>query len=153
VGFHEPYYSSKGTYTTGTYFKQNLEPLFYQHGVDIVINGHVHAYERSYPVYNGTVRGLQLSSLMASTPSLTLTSLVPYGCSVFVQALMSHSNIALRGLIPLSAGEHSECRCHHKKTLLIATMSTYCADRRVRCGVLCGRRRRQRGGPQRVQRH
>ena len=56
MGFHEPYYSSKSTYQTATYFKQNLEALFYQHGVDIVINGHVHAYERSYPVYNGTVR-------------------------------------------------------------------------------------------------
>jgi len=56
VGFHEPYYSSQGTYQLGTYFKQNLEALFYQYGVDIVITGHVHAYERSYPVFNGTVR-------------------------------------------------------------------------------------------------
>ena len=56
MAFHEPYYSSQGTYQLGTYFQQNLESLFYQHGVDIVITGHVHAYERSFPVYNGTVR-------------------------------------------------------------------------------------------------
>ncbi len=55
VGFHEPYYSSQGTYQLGTYFKEYLEALFYKYGVDIVITGHVHAYERSFPVYNGTV--------------------------------------------------------------------------------------------------
>jgi hypothetical protein len=31
------------------------EPLMYKYGVDLVINGHVHAYERSKPVYNYTL--------------------------------------------------------------------------------------------------
>ncbi len=30
------------------------EPLFYEYGVDVVLNGHAHAYERSYPMYNFT---------------------------------------------------------------------------------------------------
>lgn len=28
-----------------------LEPLLYQYGVDLVLTGHEHNYERSYPVY------------------------------------------------------------------------------------------------------
>ena len=30
-----------------------MEPLLYRYGVDIVLSGHVHAYERSEPVLNG----------------------------------------------------------------------------------------------------
>jgi hypothetical protein len=32
-----------------------FEPLFYEHGVDLVLSGHVHAYQRSHPVYMGAV--------------------------------------------------------------------------------------------------
>ena len=39
VGFHEPYYSTDSNYTLATYFQQNLEPLFYQYGVDLVMTG------------------------------------------------------------------------------------------------------------------
>jgi len=35
-------------------FRAELEQLFYEEKVDLVITGHVHAYERTYPVYNGT---------------------------------------------------------------------------------------------------
>jgi hypothetical protein len=37
------------------YWKNDLEPLFYQYGVDLVIEAHQHSYERMYPVFNGTV--------------------------------------------------------------------------------------------------
>ena len=30
----------------------DMEDLFYTYGVDFVLQGHVHAYERTYPVYN-----------------------------------------------------------------------------------------------------
>jgi predicted phosphodiesterase len=53
VAFHEPYYSTEGSYGLAGYFQQNLEPLFFKYGVDIVITGHVHAYERFFPVYQG----------------------------------------------------------------------------------------------------
>jgi hypothetical protein len=35
--------------------KRYLEPLFYEHGVNFVLSGHLHAYQRSHPVYNGTL--------------------------------------------------------------------------------------------------
>ncbi len=34
---------------------QAYEPLLYKYGVDLVFNGHQHAYERSKPVYNWTL--------------------------------------------------------------------------------------------------
>lgn len=52
--YHNPWYNSNAE-------KQNefetldmqaaMEPLFQTYGVNLVLNGHVHAYERSYPVY------------------------------------------------------------------------------------------------------
>ena len=33
---------------------QLYEPLFYQHQVDMVFNGHTHAYEFTYPMLNYT---------------------------------------------------------------------------------------------------
>ena len=35
--------------------KQAFEPLFFKYNVNIVICGHVHAYERTYPVYQDVV--------------------------------------------------------------------------------------------------
>ncbi len=58
VSYHEPYYTTQGPGSLAVYFQQNLEDLFYQYGVDIVINGHVHSYERTFPVYKGAVRVL-----------------------------------------------------------------------------------------------
>ena len=36
-------------------FQAAMEKLFYDYGVDIYFSGHVHSYERDYPVYNGVV--------------------------------------------------------------------------------------------------
>ena len=36
--------------------KSYFEDLFYNYRVNAVFSGHVHAYERSFPVYNGTVQ-------------------------------------------------------------------------------------------------
>ena len=33
----------------------SLETLFYENGVDVIIQGHEHSYERLWPVYNETV--------------------------------------------------------------------------------------------------
>ena len=30
-----------------------IEPLLKEHGVDVYFSGHVHSYERDYPVYGG----------------------------------------------------------------------------------------------------
>ena len=37
--------------------KDSMEELFYKNNVNIVITGHVHAYERTYPVYKNESDG------------------------------------------------------------------------------------------------
>ncbi|CAK9084981.1 unnamed protein product [Durusdinium trenchii] len=53
VVFHTPWYNSNNAhFGEGMKHQWDMEELFYQHGVDLVFNGHVHSYERSFPVYN-----------------------------------------------------------------------------------------------------
>ncbi|KAL8159957.1 hypothetical protein V2J09_001494 [Rumex salicifolius] len=52
--FHVPWYNSNHAHEgEGDGMMATLEPLFYAAGVDIVLAGHVHAYERTNRVYNG----------------------------------------------------------------------------------------------------
>lgn len=56
VIMHAPFYNSNnGHWMEAELMRRNIEPLMYQYGVDIVLDGHIHAYERTYPVYNNTV--------------------------------------------------------------------------------------------------
>jgi len=51
---HRPLYSSAaGSYFQDAQFplRAAVEDLFHEYGVDIYFNGHVHAYERTWPVY------------------------------------------------------------------------------------------------------
>lgn len=51
--WHPPWYTSyKAHYREAECMKVAMEELLYSYGVDIVFNGHVHAYERSNRVYN-----------------------------------------------------------------------------------------------------
>lgn len=53
VGMHAPWYNSNHNHQgEGEKMRKAMEPLLYQHGVDIVFSGHVHAYERSHPVHD-----------------------------------------------------------------------------------------------------
>ena len=47
--FHHPIYSSGGTHGSDTALRDQLEPLFLKYGVDVVIAGHEHFYERLKP--------------------------------------------------------------------------------------------------------
>ncbi|GAB2258683.1 hypothetical protein Droror1_Dr00014843 [Drosera rotundifolia] len=52
--FHVPWYNSNGAHQgEGDEMMAAIEPLLYAAGVDIVLTGHVHAYERSTRVYGG----------------------------------------------------------------------------------------------------
>lgn len=53
VNFHVPSYSTDaGTYKILDCMRLAYEPLLLEAQVDVVFNGHVHAYERTYPVAN-----------------------------------------------------------------------------------------------------
>src|SRR5687767_11506504 len=47
--FHHPLYSSGGTHGSDVKLREQLEPLFLKHGVDVVFSGHEHFYERIKP--------------------------------------------------------------------------------------------------------
>ena len=56
VMFHVPWYNSNaGHYKEAWRAQEALEQTLFDAGVDIVLNGHVHAYERSHPVNAGKV--------------------------------------------------------------------------------------------------
>lgn len=51
VAIHAPWYHTyKGHYKEVECMRQAYEPLLVAHQVDLVLSGHVHAYERSKPV-------------------------------------------------------------------------------------------------------
>eukprot|EP00929_Paragymnodinium_shiwhaense_P029359 TRINITY_DN16836_c0_g1_i2.p1 TRINITY_DN16836_c0_g1~~TRINITY_DN16836_c0_g1_i2.p1 ORF type:complete len:391 (-),score=29.16 TRINITY_DN16836_c0_g1_i2:136-1278(-) len=61
VMLHCPFYNSNsdhhGEYQTVTMRDlHGFEDLFFQHSVSLVLSGHVHAYERSFPVYHNVTR-------------------------------------------------------------------------------------------------
>lgn len=47
--FHHPLYSSGGTHGSADLQRELLEPIFLKHGVNVVIAGHEHFYERLKP--------------------------------------------------------------------------------------------------------
>ena len=57
VHFHRPMYcnSDSDCDNPASRLKSEAEAIFYEYGVNLVITGHLHSYERSYPVYNGTL--------------------------------------------------------------------------------------------------
>jgi len=57
AAFHHPWYCSNMQHNDSAWFmKEEYENLFHKTGVDLVLQGHVHAYERTYPVYNWNVK-------------------------------------------------------------------------------------------------
>jgi hypothetical protein len=54
VYFHRPFYSGSGLDNTG--MRDMYHPLFEKYGVDLVLTGHAHNYQRSYPLSYNTAR-------------------------------------------------------------------------------------------------
>ena len=61
VSIHRPLYSSSN-HGGELVLIAHLEPLLVQYGVDLVITGHDHVYERSFPVANGVVQSFDQQS-------------------------------------------------------------------------------------------
>ena len=52
---HKPMYSSNSYHGSEVELREALEELYVQHGVDLVIAGHDHFYERTWPVIGESV--------------------------------------------------------------------------------------------------
>lgn len=61
VALHRPVLSAAALewadHSPGAPLSAALEPLFVRYGVDVVFAGHIHSYETTFPVINGTVMG------------------------------------------------------------------------------------------------
>ena len=66
VAFHHTIYSSGGVHGSNLTIRANLVPLFDAHGVDLVLMGHEHNYERTKPL-----RGNQVVSAGQGTTYIT----------------------------------------------------------------------------------
>lgn len=52
---HAPTYSTNiGHWKEAELFRRSIEPLLYKYKVDVMLSGHIHSYERTFPVYNYT---------------------------------------------------------------------------------------------------
>ena len=63
VFFHKPIYTSKSHHDSYEQFGNIYHPLFDKYGIDLVLQGHNHAYERTFPV--------QYNKDEASNPKIT----------------------------------------------------------------------------------
>jgi hypothetical protein len=66
VVFHEPAYSSDkdNKPKDNSAIVQNFVPLFEQYGVDVVLNGHWHDYERMKPLLGGQVSSIEAGGVV-----------------------------------------------------------------------------------------
>jgi predicted phosphodiesterase len=56
VAFHRPLYSSSAVHPSNLGMRSVLEPLFDDRGVDLVVSGHAHDYERTFPIVAGAAQ-------------------------------------------------------------------------------------------------
>ncbi|PWN47784.1 metallophosphoesterase [Violaceomyces palustris] len=59
---HRPWYISAAAKNLCQPCQQSIEPILIEYGVDVVLHGHVHAYERTAPIRNGTVDPNELNN-------------------------------------------------------------------------------------------
>eukprot|EP01090_Pellita_catalonica_P021262 TRINITY_DN7911_c0_g1_i3.p1 TRINITY_DN7911_c0_g1~~TRINITY_DN7911_c0_g1_i3.p1 ORF type:complete len:345 (-),score=26.78 TRINITY_DN7911_c0_g1_i3:13-1047(-) len=66
--WHTPWYCSNTVhYQEGDAMMTGFEDLLHKYKVDLVINGHVHAYERAHPVYKGKLDPNAAAYIVAGT--------------------------------------------------------------------------------------
>ena len=104
VQFHVPIYCTNvGHYMEGEIFRKQYEPLLYKYGVDIVMNGHIHAYERSYPVYNNTVDPCGITHLVLGDGGNYQNAYVPWIDPVKPWSAFREASFGVASLTILSA--------------------------------------------------
>ena len=80
VYFHHPMYTSPSKHPPDILLRNIYHPLFDQYGVDLVLQGHNHNYQRSYPLtYNNSNNIANPSSNPTITPANTNTYNNPRG--------------------------------------------------------------------------
>jgi len=55
LSMHRPMYCSDASTSFGNQFQQAVEPFVLKYDIDLVLQGHMHAYERIHPSVNGVV--------------------------------------------------------------------------------------------------
>ena len=71
VYFHKPIYASPGSCCSAlSSFRDTYHPLFDQYGVDLVLQGHIHNYQRTFP--------LKYNTNSPSNPTITSTQANDY---------------------------------------------------------------------------
>ena len=76
--FHHPLYSSGGTHGSEVDLRTQIEPLFLQYGVNVVLAGHEHFYERIKP-QKGVQHFIVGGSSKLRTGDLMKTNLTAFG--------------------------------------------------------------------------
>jgi predicted MPP superfamily phosphohydrolase len=82
VYFHHPMYTSASEHSSDLLLRETYHPLFDLYGVDLVLQGHNHNYQRSYPItYNNNNNNHKISNInndISSTPTITSTNTNTY---------------------------------------------------------------------------
>lgn len=62
IYFHFPPYSSGPSYSGFATLRSGLTPIFDRYQVDLVLNGHDHIYQRTLPLYNGSITSTSIEN-------------------------------------------------------------------------------------------
>jgi predicted phosphodiesterase len=71
VYFHHPMYTSPTKHPSDILLRDTYHPLFDQYGVDLVLQGHNHNYQRSYPITYNNNKGNSLNPTITSINTKT----------------------------------------------------------------------------------
>ncbi|CAF3835614.1 unnamed protein product [Adineta steineri] len=87
IGSHRPMYTSQLNYPDlkiGAMLQLHLEPLFYKYHVDVNLFAHLHAYERSCPMYQGKCVQDGITNVLIGMAGQDLT-ILPYSTQEWSQ--------------------------------------------------------------------
>jgi len=103
---HRPMYCSSNDYYDcgmwGPSVREIFEPIFQKYNVDLYLSGHVHSYERTTHVYNGTVQDSGTTHVMIGMGGAGLTHKW-----TDPKPEWSVERIIAYGLVQLDVGEHA----------------------------------------------